>query len=219
MSALLVAGFHAGTVPKLFAMWRRAAQREDEASLQGTTTGPVAGGKEVQFREGVQEVEEAIDHFVDRELGALLQRASRWSHGPVEVAAVELGSNRIRVRLKCGSVDAAPCEIAFEEQSGLLMASVPVRGFLDKLPRTSDEHRLFENALGGLYQLAGVDLVREQLEAALGKDTSYDIADEGLVIWPGRGIEPRWSIPWASPGPGGGSRRWCAARRSRRRRR
>jgi hypothetical protein len=202
VSALLVAGFHAGTVPKLFAMWRRAAQREDEASLLGTTTGPVAGGKEVQFREGVHEVEEAIDHFVDRELGALLQRASRWSHGPVDVAAVELGSNRIRVRLKCGSVDALPCEIAFEEQSGLLMASVPVRGFLDKLPRESDEHRLFENALGGLYQLAGVDLVREQLEAALGKDTSYDIADEGLVIWPGEGYRTEVVYPLGEPRAG-----------------
>ena len=48
-------------------------------------------------------------------------------------------------------------------------------------------YRLFENALGGLYQLAGVDLVREQLTAVLGEKAHYDIADEGLVIWPGEG--------------------------------
>jgi hypothetical protein len=202
VSALLVAGFHAGTVPKLFARWRRAAQREDEASLAGATTGPVAGSKEGQFREGVQEVEEAVDHFVARELGALLRRASRWTHGPVEVAAVELASNRIRVRIKCQAVDHAPCEIAFEEQSGLLVASMPVRGFLERLPRESDGHRLFENALGGLYQLAGVDLVREQLEAVLGKDMPYDIADEGLVIWPGEGYRTEAVYPLDEPRAG-----------------
>jgi hypothetical protein len=187
VSALLVAGFHAGTVPKLFVRWRRAAQREDDAQLAGAPPGPLGGGKDAQFREGVHEVEEAIDHFVDRELGSLLRRASRWTHGPVEVAAVELGTNRIRVRLTCASLGTAPCEIAFEEQSGLLVASVPIAGFLANLPRESDGWRLFENALGGLYQLAGVDLVREQLEAVLGEKTHYDIADEGLVIWPGEG--------------------------------
>ena len=202
VSALLVAGFHAGTVPKLFARWRRAAQREDEASLAGATTSPVTTGKEGQFREGVHEVEEAVEHFVARELGALLRRASRWTHGPVEVAAVELGSNRIRVRLECQAVDHTPCEIAFEEQSGLLVASMPVRGFLEKLPPESDGHRLFENALGGLYQLAGVDLVREQLEAVLGKNTHYDIADEGLVIWPGEGYRTEVVYPLDEPRAG-----------------
>ncbi len=187
VSALLVAGFHAGTVPKLFVRWRRAAQREDDAQLAGATPGPVAGSKEAEFREGVHEVEVAIDRFVDRELGALLRRASRWMHGPVEVAAVELGTNRIRVRLKCAALGPVPCEIAFEEQSGLLVASVPVAGFLARLPAESDGYRLFENALGGLYQLAGVDLVREQVEAILGEHVPYDIADEGLVIWPGEG--------------------------------
>ena len=71
----------------------------------------------------------------------VLRQASRWTHGAVEVAAVELGTNRIRVRLKCPGLDSAPCEIAFEEQSSLLVASVPVRGFLDKLPR-GDGQRL-----------------------------------------------------------------------------
>ncbi len=202
VSALLVAGFHAGTVPKLFARWRRAAQRADEVELAGAAPGPAQGGQEARFREGVHEVEEAIDHFVDREIGALLRRASRWTHGPVEVAAVELGTNRIRVRLRCAALDQAPCEIAFEEQSGLLVASVPVLGFLAKLPAESDGHRLFENALGGLYQLAGVDLVREQVEAVLGAHTPYDIADEGLVIWPGEGYRTEVVYPLEEPKTG-----------------
>ena len=48
---------------------------------------------------------------------------------------------------------------------------------------------LFENALAGLYKLAAVDLVREQLQAAMGADLPYDIADEGLLVWPGPGYE------------------------------
>jgi len=202
VSALLVAGFHAGTVPKLFARWRRAAQREDEAQLTGAAPGPVAGGQDVRFREGVREVEEAVSHFVDRELAALLGRASRWTHGPVEIAAVELGTNRIRVRLSCKELGPTPCEIAFEEQSSLLVASVPVPGFLDRLLAASDGHRLFENALAGLYQLAGVDLVREQLASVLGKETPYDIADEGLVIWPGEGYRTEVVYPLSEPKTG-----------------
>jgi hypothetical protein len=49
----------------------------------------------------------------------------------------------------------------------------------------SDEERvIFENALAGLYHRAGVDLVREQIQAALPATSKYDIADEGLVVWP-----------------------------------
>src|SRR5690606_22840221 len=56
-------------------------------------------------------------------------------------------------------------------------------GFLTKLPDGDDGRVLFENALAGFYQLSGVDVVREQVEAALGP-TNYDIADEGLIVWP-----------------------------------
>jgi hypothetical protein len=79
-----------------------------------------------------------------------------------------------------------PCRIAFEEQSGLLIASVPEPGWLDAL---GDEDRVIaENALAGLYHFAGVDVAREQLEAALrGAAESappYDIGSAGLVVWP-----------------------------------
>ena len=106
------------------------------------------------------------------------------------------------MRLTCAELCSAPCEIAFEEQSGLLVASVPIAGFLAKLPRESDGNRLFENALGGLYQLAGVDLVREQLTAVLGERAHYDIADEGLVIWPGEGYRTEVVYPLGEPRAG-----------------
>ncbi len=42
----------------------------------------------------------------------------------------------------------------------------------------------------GLYKTGGVHLVREQIEMCLpSAETSYDISDEGLVVWPGPGYE------------------------------
>ena len=201
MGALLVPGFHAGTLPKLYARARRAAQRDDEAAL-GKPQGK-AGEKdrtpdaraEAHLREGLAGVEDAVEHFVERELVALLLRARRWTHGPLEITAVEPGSNRLRVRIACPKLDGAPAEISFEEQSGFLVASVSRAGFLDRLPEESDGRRLFENALIGLYQLAGVDLVREQIEDVLGKSTPYDMADEGLVAWPGEGYQSEVVYP------------------------
>jgi hypothetical protein len=58
-------------------------------------------------------------------------------------------------------------------------------GFADAL--RGNARVLFENALAGLYRLAATDLVREQIEMAMGNDMPYDIAEGGLVVWPGPG--------------------------------
>jgi hypothetical protein len=57
-----------------------------------------------------------------------------------------------------------------------------------------DQRRIFEIALAGFYKLSAVDIVREQVEHALRSSPSrppppYDIADEGMVVWPGQGFE------------------------------
>ena len=190
MSQLLVSGFHSGTLPKLYDRLRREALREESLAV-GSTEGKLLDGDRPEgalgrFREGTQAVEEALTRFTQRELVALLGDAARWRHGPIEVAGIQLGSNRIRVRLACPSLGDAPCEIGFDEQSGLLVASVVNSGFLAKLAEGDDARVLFENALAGFYQLSGVDIVREQIEAALGP-TQYDISDEGLIVWPDAG--------------------------------
>src|SRR6185436_15108739 len=42
-----------------------------------------------------------------------------------------------------------------------------------------------ETALAGFYKLAGVDLTREQIQSAFDPQClAYDIADDGLVVWP-----------------------------------
>jgi hypothetical protein len=73
------------------------------------------------------------------------------------------------------------CAIAFEEQSGWLVASVAAVGWVSALDGAA--RVVFENALAGLYHRAGVELCREQIEAALPEGSTYDIADEGLVVW------------------------------------
>ena len=85
------------------------------------------------------------------------------------------------MRLACPALGLPPVALAFEEQSGFLVAVVEQAGFADALDGAS--RIVFENAVAGLYHLAGVDIVREQLEVVL-RGEPYDIADDGLVIWP-----------------------------------
>jgi hypothetical protein len=173
MGGLLKPGLHSGTLPKLWAKLRRAARKGD--------------GSADKHREAMREIAEAVERFVDRELSALLAGSERFE-GAVHVARVRLASNRVRVELSrsSGGHHGAPgtgtCALSFEEQSGWLLAGVAEPGWIAAL--AGEERVLFENALAGLYHRAGVELVREQIEAALPATTRYDIADEGLVIWP-----------------------------------
>lgn len=82
--------------------------------------------------------------------------------------------------------------IRFELQSGWLVAGLAAPGWIGRL--AGERRRIFEIVLAGFYKLAAVDVVREQLEHALqGRPEAppppYDLADEGLVVWPARGFE------------------------------
>jgi hypothetical protein len=177
MGALLRPGFHSGTVPKLYTKLRRATWRGD------ATVG--------RHQEAVHHTAEAVKKFVEREWVGLLMETPRWGRSrPVSVGQVELGSNRIRVELRAPTVGPGSAWLVLEEQSGWILASLE----RDDRPSWSkvldpDLRRVLEVALCGLYAMAGVQLVREQIEAELGPDTPYDVADEGLVIWPGARYE------------------------------
>jgi len=173
MAGLLKPGFHSGTIPKAYAKLRRATWR--------------GAGSALAHREALHHVEEAIRRFVERELIALLEESPRWTPH-VEVGHIEIASNRVRIELGCAALqeDGTPSvKIAFEEQSGWLLGSVAQRGWIAKL----DEEQLtvLENGLDGFYKLAAVDMVRERIEAELAPDGDappYDVADEGIVVWP-----------------------------------
>lgn len=182
MAALLKPGFHSGTIPKLTAKIRRAARSHTE--------------KLAELQTQRLEIEESIERFFARELTSLLGRAPQWTGGPIEVAHVELGGNRVLVTLSAPRLPGAGASsdtcIAFEEQSGFIVAGLAQTGFVDALDEA--QRRVFEAALAGLYARAAVDLVREQIESELariapteraGVAPPYDIADDGLIVWLG----------------------------------
>ena len=177
MVGFLKPGFHSGTIPKRFTKLRRAAWKADEHGV-------------AKHREELHHVEEAIEKFVDRELVSMLNESISFRVADVSVEHIAVGSNRVQIDLACSSVSPDRARIAFEYQSGWTVASVPERGWIDRL----DEHqrRILEIALAGFYKRSGVDLVREQLEHVLAGDGTpppYDISDDGLVVWPGRGYQ------------------------------
>ncbi|HEU0030509.1 MAG TPA: hypothetical protein VFQ53_07750 [Kofleriaceae bacterium] len=175
MVALLKPGFHSGTIPKLYTKLRRAAWKADERGV-------------AKQKEGLHHVEEAIHLFVDRQLVSMLNEVGAFAATDVAVDHIDVGSNRVHLRLACPSLVAdAHVVIRFEQQSGWIVVSIPEPAWIDRL----DEHQrqIFEIALSGFYKLAGVDIVREQIEDVLRGHAAaappYDIADVGLLVWPG----------------------------------
>jgi hypothetical protein len=72
---------------------------------------------------------------------------------------------------------------------------VPEPGWLADLG--AEQRRALTTALAGLYKLAGVDLVREQLDAALPEPRAgYDLDGPELVLWTDRphGLAVRYDL-------------------------
>ncbi|HEX8201331.1 MAG TPA: hypothetical protein VF590_12655 [Isosphaeraceae bacterium] len=176
MARLLRPGFHSGTLPKLYAKWRQAEARAARAGR------PYAGRK---HREALHHVQKAIRHFVERDFLALLRESQTLAPLRVGVGGVVAGSNRILIEL-CRGEGPRPegLWIGFEEQSGWLVAGIAQPGWLPTL--SGEQRQALATAIAGLYKMAGVDLVREQIAASFGPPApSYDVADSGLVVWPG----------------------------------
>lgn len=179
MLRLLRPGFHSGTLPKLYARLRRAERRAHR-------NGDWKAAR--QLREALHHVEASIRHFGERELVVFLNESKSWTAGRVQLAAVEAGSNRVRLELACPALGEPHLLLRFEEQSGWLLAHVSQPGWLARL--SGEQAAVLATALIGFYKKAGVDLVREQIAALLEPICPpYDIADTGLVLWPGEGYE------------------------------
>jgi hypothetical protein len=179
MARFLKPGFHSGTIPKLFTKLRRAAWKGDNHAVS-------------KHKEGLHHVEEAVAKFVERQLVAMLDEGTAFRATDVALHHVEIGSNRVQATLVCPSVGPEPATLRFELQSGWLVVGIPAPGWIARLP--ADQQQIFEIVLAGFYKLAAADLVREQVERALQSRPEapvppYDIADEGLVVWPARGFE------------------------------
>ncbi len=175
MLRLLRPGFHSGTIPKLFNRLRRAERHEP--------TGTMGGRSVRKALAALHHVAESIAHFVERELLALLRQSQGWGGLSIELAHVRLATNRVSIELHCPTLDEPPLVIAFDQQSGWLLAGVLEAGWLPRL--NADQARTLTAALAGLYRLAGVDLTREQINESFREIFAFEIIDDGLLVWTG----------------------------------
>jgi hypothetical protein len=197
---LIRPGFHAGTLPRLYARIRRAK-----------------GAAERKVEEGIHHVEEAIRHFVERDLVAVLRASRAWpSNGELAKGPIGLATNRIRLELACpaqlprladsaralggvplSSLGEEPAWIDFANRGGYLMASVTRPGWLAGL--RAGQRSAFRDALAGFYKEAGVDLVDEQIRALIGPGVDYDISHDGLTVWLDAGRNSGWFYDLRDP--------------------
>jgi hypothetical protein len=174
MLQFLKPGFHSGTVPKLYAKLRRAGRKSYWTGNWKSTR---------KHREALHRVEESIRHFVERDFLMLLAQSNSWRAGRVTLGQIHLGSNVVRIELLCPETSPRSMWLGLADQSGRMLARVVQPGWLLALGEA--ELQTFANSLAGFYKLAGVDLVHEQIVAGLEPAPPlYDIAEEGLVVWP-----------------------------------
>lgn len=165
-------GFHSGTVPTLFKKLRKAERRGNAALAR-------------RHLEALHHVEVAMERFFQREVKALLVRSGQLAEASaLTVEHVTLTPSRVALDLGCPPLGDRPLRLAFAEQSGFLMAAVVEPGFLGALGDPSAVKRIaFATAMMGLYKLAGVDLVRGHIRAALPDGAAFDVSERGLVVW------------------------------------
>lgn len=170
---LLQPGFHSGTIPKLYS---RLRQTEREALETGNWRAARL------CLQGLEQVEKSLQRLVSREILTLLRQSPEWRGQAVQVGQVALASNRIRVELTHEHFPASPVRLTIEAQSGWLVAGVADPGWLTRLD--ADQARMAVVALAGLYKLAGIDLVREQIQANLPPGVAgYDLTRTHLILW------------------------------------
>ena len=173
MRGLLAPGFHSGTVPRLYGKLRAAEQ----AATKTLNWNPAR-----THRQALEEVDEAVERFVAREMVALLVEHPAWGDRPVEVGPAHLSTNRVAIELINQNHPAEPVAIEVAYQAGWVVGSLRSAGWLDTLPPR--QRRIFAVCLAYLYRRLDVDLVHEQLLATLRlPESSIELTDEGAVVW------------------------------------
>jgi hypothetical protein len=169
---LLRPGFHSGTLPRLFGHLRWA-----ERQAAGTGQWRTARS----YRQQLHEVQEAVRVFVEREFLQLLRLSRSWREQPPRAGKIALATNLIRLELEHDAYPDEPVRLAFTERAGWLAAQMEQVGWLSRLGQVQFD--TLNTALVGLYKLAGVDVVRDQVEAGLaGTGLSFHVEEDGLAV-------------------------------------
>jgi hypothetical protein len=182
---LLRPGFHSGTVPKLFARLRRA-QRHIERHRRFRARAEASVHKQ---HEAAEHVREAMRHFVERELVALLNQQAAWRDTPLGAGDVELSVTRLVVELACPAIGGTPARVSFEQRGGWILASVEQVGWASKA--SEDQARQLSAGMLGLYKIAGVEVSKDQIETAFvpPQRVALELSPGELTLWPGRRFE------------------------------
>ena len=174
MARLLKPGFHSGTLPKRYAKLRRA---ERHARAGGNWH---AVHKHLQ---ALHRIEASIRRYVEREFLELFAESRCWQAPPLSLEHVRLGTNGVKLAIGCPGVAEAALQMALEVESGWLVAGVTAAGWVDRL--LPHQRQVLATAIMGLYKSAGVDLVRQQIEAQFPPPAPwYDVSAAGLVFGP-----------------------------------
>jgi hypothetical protein len=184
MARLLRPGFHSGTVPKIFARLRRAQMNQ--------TAGSAIPPAQTEAREHVAQ---AVSHFIEREFTFRLNQHPTWTQSPIALARVRLGPTRISIDLTCPVLDPRPAEIFFEQRAGWILAGIENPAWIAGLDPARSP--FFFAALLGLYKIAGVEIVKEQIEHQFGaRPVAFDLSREELIVWPDQkfGLASRYPL-------------------------
>lgn len=189
---LLIRGLHSGTIPKRYAKLRKA---DSDARSSGRWR-PVR-----KHQRALRQLKLDVQRFVERELIWLLDEAGQWNGAPICVAAVHLTPTRIRMDLQMGD-SGKYLWIALDAEDRWLVANLENFGALEGL--SQEQEQALAAGLTGLYKAAGVDMVREEIEAQLSMpDPLYDLDLDTLVVWPQDTleVEVRYPLDGQAAGP------------------
>jgi hypothetical protein len=174
---LMKLGLHSGTVPRLFSKLRRAARKASPTYRLRELMG---------FYAKLHRLEVDVRRLFEREFLSFLQESSAFRSAWVEIGAIEIGTNSLRVEFEAPEIGPDSLWITFEEQSGRMVAGISHPGWTANL--TADQRAALSGLIVGLYRICGVELVREQITGCLGPNVMpYDVTDAGLVLLPGSG--------------------------------
>jgi hypothetical protein len=174
---LMKLGIHSGTLPRLYRKLRRAARRADPSRRVRDLMGYYAK---------LHHVELHVRHFFDREFLGFLAESPAFAGTTLEIGETDVGTNSLRVEIRAPQLGPEQLWLAFEEQSGHVIARVWRAGWLHYL--NAAQIATIRGLLVGFYRVGGADLVREQIIACLGPQVRpYDVTEAGLVLLPRSG--------------------------------
>jgi hypothetical protein len=113
---------------------------------------------------------------------AQLNRHPLFRQTPLTLGHVHLATTLIRVELNLDSSPAGPLVLAFEQRAGWIIAAIEEMGWTSGL--AAAQSRQLAAALLGLYKLAGVDLIHEQLQSLFPAGSRFDFRRNDLIVWP-----------------------------------